>query len=168
MFIRTKKINNKLYGYLVKNTWTPKGSRQKVVGYLGKVHQPQQEKDHEFSTEHEDPKTIAKQLILWELEKHGFSPYPDNKDQLINNFVIYNKKNHSLKERKKDVLLKINEGHLCNHSLKALFKELGKGPLEEEQDPRERATELAEAFTNAGIQIPQEIFIQIFQEITKK
>lgn len=42
VFIRIKNIKNKNgnyypYFYVVKNTWTKKGSRQKVIGYLGKV-----------------------------------------------------------------------------------------------------------------------------------
>lgn len=39
VFIRLKRINNIIYVYVVKNTWDKekKQSRQKVIGYLGKV-----------------------------------------------------------------------------------------------------------------------------------
>lgn len=36
MFIRNKKIKGLNYLYLVENRWTEKGSRQKVIAYLGK------------------------------------------------------------------------------------------------------------------------------------
>lgn len=42
MFLRIKNIRSKHghrypYYYMVENTWTPKGSRQKVLAYLGRV-----------------------------------------------------------------------------------------------------------------------------------
>ena len=37
-FVRVKRINGGTYAYLVENSWTRKGTRQKVSRYLGKVH----------------------------------------------------------------------------------------------------------------------------------
>ena len=167
MFIRKKKINNKQYGYLVESVWTPKGSRQKVKAYVGRIHELKPLKNHDFQTTREDPQNIVKALIIWELEKHGFIPYPDNEQQLIKDFLIFNKNTLMLKEKNKEVVLKINEGYLCNYTLQQLLGELKKNPLKEE-DQRKKATQLAEAFVSAGISIPQETFINIFQQITEK
>ena len=168
MFIRKKKINNKHYGYLVENVWTKQGSRQKVKAYLGKIHNLESEKDHEFRSNTTEPKALTKQLILWELEKHGFKQYPDNENQVIKDFVVFNKNTAEIKERNKNVVLKLNEGYLCSHTIQLLFKELQRGRIDEEDDPRQRATQLAEAFTNAGIKIPQEAFIDLFQRVAMK
>ena len=51
-YIRTKKINNNKYAYLVENKNTPKGPRQKVIQYLGRVHEFKIEKNLEI----EEPK----------------------------------------------------------------------------------------------------------------
>src|SRR3989344_5881813 len=37
-FFRIKKIKGKEYAYIVENEWKKKGSRQKVMGYLGRVY----------------------------------------------------------------------------------------------------------------------------------
>ena len=47
MFIRLKKLKGKDYAYLVKNTWTKNGPRQKSKKYLGRCIILQKEKDLE-------------------------------------------------------------------------------------------------------------------------
>src|SRR3990167_2170202 len=43
-FIRTKRVSGKEYAYLVANSWTASGPRQKVAKYLGRVIRPQKAK----------------------------------------------------------------------------------------------------------------------------
>lgn len=172
MFIRTKKINNCLYGYLVENVWTEKGSRQKVKAYLGKIiplqrEKPIQEHPSQSISKGKTAEAITNELIQSELKNHGFQPYPEHLMQLIKDFIIYNTQNHTLKEKKKDIVLKINEGYLCIHTIQQLTNELKKGILKDEEEQRERAVQLAEAFVAAGLNISQENFIKVFELVTK-
>ena len=71
MFVRTKKIKDKDYAYLVENEWTPWGSRQKVTKYLGRSHSLQKTSGHEaeLPSGYSD---AAKAAIVQELKNHGF------------------------------------------------------------------------------------------------
>ena len=39
-FVRVKKISGSEYAYLVENTWTERGTRQRVGKYLGRIYKP--------------------------------------------------------------------------------------------------------------------------------
>ena len=48
VFVRIKRISGKEYGYLVANSWTGSGPRQKVSGYLGRVIRPEKAKSEDL------------------------------------------------------------------------------------------------------------------------
>lgn len=155
MFVRVKKIKEKEYGYLVKNKWTKKGSRQRVVGYLGKIIHLKRKKDLTFKYNQKPLKKIFLELIDWELKCHGFENFQidDIKVDLDKKTVLQGKKN---------IVLAMNEGFLCSHTIKALLKFKPKG--HEEQI----ALQLANSLVETGIKVPHEVFIKLYEKIVMK
>ena len=73
MFLRNKKVNGNLYCYLVESIHTPKGPRQKVKSYLGRVFSFEVKKNvNVLSISNKECKEIVNDLIKYELIKHGF------------------------------------------------------------------------------------------------
>lgn len=152
-FIRIKKIKGYEYAYLVENVWRKrkKGARQKVKQFLGRIHKPELKGDMEFSKEDEYVKNnsfrqIVKDLVEYELLKHG------SKD-----FIIDFDKGLVLRNDRK-VALQMNEGFLCNYTLKNLMNfKLGGD---------EAGYDLANAFVEAGIKVPQDLFVKIFEKLS--
>ncbi len=173
MFIRIKKIKGMQYAYLVKSVWKEQTARQKVVKYLGKIYQVpkvNQGSFQEFCEKEKknikEAKEIIQSLMEWTLYQHGFV-----KDQLLQTKWIYehgkivgNPETFELTSGQKEVTLKINQGHMNSFSLQELSKIELSAKTEEQ---RKAATILAKAFVAAGIEVPQETFIDIFQQIYK-
>ena len=156
MFVRKKKVKGQYYGYLVKNKWTSKGPRQKVLKYLGKVHTTKRNKNQEL-----DPEFINKtalnevigHLIERELECHGFQFTKGHWH--LNELKVYPKGDVSYLGRK--AVIEMNEGFLCRDTIKQL-KSIIKEPLIE-------PTQLANAILEAGISIEGEHFAKLFMKI---
>lgn len=157
VFIRTKKIKNKEYAYLVENTYRKRGNpvRQKTKQYLGKVKVPKKVSSTHFIEwlNPQNPKVymdkssevkIVSDLVRWELDKHG-----------------------EIQEQK--VVLKINHGFLCGYTLHNIQKSMKKIKQESFQNKeayeRDYAIELAESFVKAGIEIPESVFIALFKKL---
>ena len=162
MFFRIKKIKGKEYAYIVENEWKRKGSRQKVKGYLGRVYRFEAKNNVDFlqfmkilSPEsyisNNDSNNILKDLIEWELFKFDVS---------AQNFLI-GLGNLKIQKNEKDVVLLINDGFMCSLTLKNLigFKVSG--------DEQSDGYRLARAFVEAGIKVPQEIFVGLFGKLYK-
>ena len=162
VFFRIKKIKGKEYAYIVENEWKRKSSRQKVKGYIGKVYRFNLLHDFDFLeyskigntrdyVENNDKKRIISDLIEWELFKFGVSK---------EKFLI-DLNNMKIKKDKKNVALLLNDGFMCSYTLKNLldFKPQG----DEEAD----GYRLARAFVDAGIKVPQEVFVGIYDKLYK-
>lgn len=168
-----KKIKGFPYAYLVKNTWTDKGPRQKILKYLGRVYELEK-KEHsdfrnfikkdltEYSKENKYRKIIM-DLVNFELTKHGFRKIDENDFEINFNKT---KININLKDEDclKNHVLKINEGFLCNYTLNKI---LNYRPKKNKFD-EEIGLDMAKMFVNAGIEIPSEIFIELFEKIMEK
>lgn len=156
MFLRTKKINNGLYCYLVQNKHTKNGPRQKVKKYLGKAIVLEKKKDIKFIPPPKPDKTeLLHSLITWELEKHQFKP----KNNLYQNqHLTYQPKNHRILNKKKEVTLNLNEGFLCLFTIKRILK------FKKTNDFQKDAHTLAKYFIEAGLKPPQEIFVKYYQK----
>ena len=177
MFIRIKKIKNISYAYLVESVWKSGKAKQKVIKYLGKIYTPQKQNTISFPefcgqenkqiTEQASYSEIRSLLATWTLLMHGFA-----KDQLMkekwiwqNGKVIVDPKDFSVWSRKKEITLKLNDGYMNTYSVQQLFTiELNKRTMEQ----RQAATVLAKAFVSAGIQIPSDIFIMVFEKVYKE
>lgn len=159
MFVRTKKIQNKQYAYLVENEWTVSGSRQRVKKYLGKVHQPDKKniKEPVIDSMKEYPHIIH-DLIIWELENHGFK---HNNSILTRDNLTVNLHETSVRRHGKKSVIALNEGYLCDYTLtEALhFK-----PSTSQTDTSNR---LATKTLEAGLKLPPPAFIQLFEKVFK-
>ncbi len=173
-FFRIKKIKGNEYAYVVENEWQttaksvgnlrgikPRGSRQKVKEYIGKVYrfdlknnvdflQFIKNKNLEEYVNNNGKNKIINDLVEWELFEFGISKDEFSID--LNNMKI--------QKKKKNVALLINDGFMCNLTLKNLlvFK-----PGDESSD----GYRLARAFVEAGIRVPQEVFVGIFNKLYK-
>ena len=138
MFVRTKTIKGNPYGYLVENEWTKKGSRQKVVEYLGRIYEHETGPERAFP-EHEGM-NILKEIVIYET--------PDD----VN---VDFEKLHVTRDEK-PVVLGINGGVLCSQTLQQVFE-----ALKTKYEERPGIT-LARALRNAGLRIRQEDFIRLY------
>lgn len=155
-YIRTKKISDKFYCYLVENKHTKKGPRQKVKKYLGKVISLEQVEELEFSGDlRKSNREILLELIKLELLKHGFKL---KKELYVNKDLSFDLEKLVLKNKKKEVVLKINEGFLCNFTLKRILD------FKKSNDINEDGLQLAKYFVEAGIVVPKEVFIIFYQK----
>lgn len=160
MFFRIKKIKGKEYAYIVENSWKKSGSRQKVKGYVGRVYRFDLKNDVDFMQylkieniqnyiENSNMGKIINDLIEWELFKFGIS-----KQEFLINF-----NNAVTQKNKKDVALMINEGFMCNLTLKNLLE------FKSEGDEQIDGYRLARSFVEAGIKVPQEVFVGLFGKV---
>ena len=155
VFVRIKKLKGREYAYLVANEWTINGSRQKVQGYLGRVITPvkQSEKTADISLFEYKQSVIA--LVKQELWNHGFN------SELCCEDVKADLDSMKLTKKGKNVVLALNEGFLCSQTLKdALDIEL---TGYEEQ----AGTQLAKTLLELGLNLPKDVFIQLFEKIYK-
>ncbi|MBI2144047.1 hypothetical protein HYU17_02755 [Candidatus Woesearchaeota archaeon] len=161
-FVRVKRINNKEYAYLVANSWTGSGPRQKVAKYLGRVIRPEKAKNEGlagFLGLTSDSETaswlqkscfreIAAALVMLELENHNCGG---------NGLKTNAEKAEFLDEKGKNVVFAINDGFLCSHTAKKLL----------EYDAEQAAADysgysLADSLTAAGIAVDKDVFISLF------
>lgn len=156
MFVRIKKLKGKEYAYLVENEWTINGSRQKVKSYLGRVIRPLKMKEKETDISEMDYKQAVMTLLKQELQNHGF-------DETL---TFDNKIKADLDEKKitnsgKNIVLAMNEGFLCSQTLKDALE------IELIGHEEEAGTQLAKALVEAGLSIPKDTFVQLFEKIYK-
>lgn len=174
-FFRIKKIKGKEYAYIVKNEWKPtaksvdtlrgimpRGSRQKVKEYLGRAYRFELKNNADFVNylkinvqsyiESNDKNRIINDLIKWELFKFGIS-----KDEFFVNLT-----EKKIQKNRKSVVLLINDGFMCNMTLKNLLE------FKTEGDEQTDGYRFARAFVEAGIKVPQEVFIGLFGKLYKQ
>ena len=176
MFIRIKKIQQKPYAYLVKNTWTTLGPRQKVAKYLGKV--VKFEKSTALSFEayvfEEYKKELANYLLnvsfkqfvsdlmAVELIAHGFRKEKEllsNKDCVVDldSADVFSAKDKS------PAVFQMNEGFLCATS----FRKLQNFKPKKNQFDSEIGYELGERCISAGLDIKKDLFIALYTRATR-
>ncbi|MFH1181573.1 MAG: hypothetical protein V1702_01315 [Candidatus Woesearchaeota archaeon] len=152
MFVRIKRIKGQEYGYLVENSWTGEGTRQKVTAYLGKILRPLRVKseglaaniaEHVSKTGYSE---LMRELVLLELLNHSL----DGK-------VSVDFDNFAVGDGKKSVVVALNDGFLCGHSLKKLFQ------YSAEEDYT--GFLLADLITGAGIKVEKDVFVALFQKL---
>lgn len=186
-YIRVKKIRKKgkeyRYAYLVENRWkkrtrkgSKKGARQKVKGYLGKVYSFSKEKGINDGEAHFDPQDVKdyldangmdnaiRELIRIELMNHGFmengnfyangdlAVYISDKDFFIKNIR---------EEKDRKIVIAMNEGFLCKETFSRLINFKAKG------DEKEIGLSLGNAVLEAGLNMPKEIFVGMFERVVR-
>ncbi len=158
MFIRLKKVQDKHYAYHVHNKRIRGKVKQKVKGYIGRAHIPSKLNDRDFfEFTKKDIKAYSNislrdtvhDLAEWELFKHG-----------LDDFKLDRTKSAITKEGS-NVVLKINEGYLYNKTIKDIINFHAVG-----EDTYFVGQEFAETFVKAGIAIPKELFVHLFEKLT--
>ena len=163
MFFRIKKIKGKEYAYIVENEWVRKGSRQKVKGYIGRAYKFDLKNDARFLqylkinnvqnyVENNDKNRIISDLVEWELFKFGISK---------NEFAV-DLSNATIQKNRKSIALHINEGFMCSLTLKNLLE------FKPEGDEEADGYKLARAFVEAGIKVPNDIFVGLFSKLYRE
>lgn len=157
MFIRTKRIKKHQYAYVVKNRWTKQGPRQRVSRYLGRVSNPKKECDtafEDYCTEDLSTKSsrqLIEELIGWELANHGFRKR--NRRWMKDNLFV------DLGKIQVSGVLHLNTDYLCDYTLRRLLK------FKSARDEAEVGVSLAKAFVQAGIPVPGDVFVEVFQKV---
>jgi hypothetical protein len=158
-FVRTKKIKNNEYCYLVENSWTAKGSRQKVAAYLGKCIRSEkefQEEIPELSNLNYKESILA--LLKWQLTEHGFNEGVNN--LLLKEQVLADLEKVRFRYREQPCVLALNEGFVCEETVKQALEFIPSGQTEEQI-----GAELAGVLLEAGLSLPSEVFVQVFEKI---
>jgi len=161
-FFRIKKVKGKEYAYVVENRWKRVGSRQKVKAYLGRAYRFDFKNDVDFlhfvKTENykaylnsRDENNIVRDLIEWEFLKHNINSQEFKVDL----------SDTRVKKGERNIVLLLNDGFMCNLTLKNLLDFKANG---DEEDDGYR---FARAFVEAGIKVPHEIFIGLFGKLYK-
>lgn len=160
-FVRIKTIKGNKYAYLVENTWKKKGSRQKVTAYLGKV--------LEFPVRQSAPapnmtgtfQSCIHEIIAWQFLRLGFRRKGDT---LIHGKISFFVPTLSFTKKGKPtpLVIKNHEGYLCTPTLTTLrsFSMRTDGP--------EAGLFLAKAVVDAGIEIPKEIFVALYEKASNR
>ena len=162
-FVRIKRISGREYAYLVTNSWTGSGPRQKVAKYLGRVIRPQKAKSEPLgaflglTTEQNLGQwignsgfgEIAAALMKWELNNHNITDGG-------NVYKINIAAAEFLDDKGKPVVFALNDGFLCSYTAKKLL----------EYDAAAAADysgyNLADTLTAAGIAVEKDVFITLF------
>lgn len=176
MFIRIKKIKDKPYAYLVSNTWTSTGSRQKVSKYLGKIVKLERKQNRSFEEYIQTLcakdlakysadiayKQFATDMVSYELMQHGFTK---EANKLKNDLYAVDLTSHEvyLLSNKSPAVFQMNDGFLCNNSLR---KFINFKPKEGRYDT-EIGKDLAEKCVAAGLQIRKELFVLFYEKAVK-
>lgn len=149
MFIRKKSVKGKDYAYLITNRYNKKRkqSRQRSSKYLGKIIDM-------GNTPSQIKASSVEEAITNTLLSQGFE---NTNESFSKNNVIINLSDKSITQEGRNICLKLNEGHLCNHTLTYLLD--FQAP---ESTQSEIAHKFAEAFISAGINIDKSSFISIF------
>lgn len=158
MFVRRKTIKGKPYAYLVENTWSAGRTRQKVRAYLGRV---------EILSDDEEPIGMAFRadtfrnnmhaLIEEALGKHGFFK---TERRLEKGDFIIDIDSLDVRKNGKSIVLGINRGHLCSHTLKQLMMLA--------PDGQGNGQELAHALHVAGLPLTPESFVSLHESSAKE
>ena len=140
----------------------PRGSRQKVKEYVGRVYGLSLVNDVGFFEflkienvneyiENNNISNIINDLVGWELYKFNV-----NKNEFS---IDLNSK--KIQKNNKNVAFFINEGFMCGFTLKNLLE------FKPEGDVQADGYHLARAFVEAGIKVPQEVFVGLFGKVYK-
>ena len=186
VYVRVKKFKREdgsivKYAYLVENRWKKrgtktgkKGARQKVKAYLGKVHGLSRTGDKEFIShfavsdvkahfDENNHDNLIRDLIRVELLNHGFIENGDfyvNGDLAVylgDDFFIKNLKD----EKDRKLVLSMNEGFLCKETFDKIAGFKARGTEEE------IGLELGNALLEAGLKVPNEVFVEMVERLSK-
>lgn len=159
-FIRIKKVKDWRYAYLVENKWKSKKTRQKVKQYLGRVHTLDNIVGLKFD------KDISRmsfrdgviELVKFELMKNGFK---HGKGVLKKDSFVVNFDKSKFMDGKKPVVFESNEGFICSVTFNKIIR------FKPSDTEEKTGLRFAEAILEAGISIPHNVFVKLFEKVHK-
>ncbi len=158
MFVRVKKAKGRSYAYLVQNEWTPWGSRQMVKEYLGRVEKPERKTENKTKLPEGIQEAITS-AIAQELINHGFK---QQERKLINKNTTVNLENKTIRTKGRKTALEINEGYLCEHTIKQLLN------FKASEKNEKTMLKLANNILEAGLKLDGEQVLHIFEQVVKQ
>jgi hypothetical protein len=179
-FVRVKKIKTKngnvfSYAYRVESKYSKrkKAGRQKIVGYLERVFTFPKKNDTTLGSlgieeveqylSQNDYGAIVKDMVGRELMNHGFR-IDGNCYSQAGNEVCFD--GSAIRFGKmgmtKKVVFQMNEGFLCKQTYCTLINFEGSG------DDREVGLQFSHAVLEAGLKMPAEIFVGLFNRFVMK
>lgn len=162
MFVRAKNIKNQKYAYLVKNIWKKGHVSQITKKYLGRIFEIPDVNPVfipfklDFSSSLKDCMIV---LIKNELCSRGFIVHSRQKAIIFNDIII-NFSTQKIIRDNKNVVLFLNNRYFYPNSLKQLLNF-----YQPESSEDVKGQKLAQVFSDAGISIPKEYFIQLYTKI---
>ena len=162
-FIRTKKVKEWKYAYLVENKWKQNKTKQKVKEYLGRMHPLENIVGAKFEKDINglNFKESVVELVKFELMKNGFNEIKGNPNILVKNKFITNFEKGKFMHDKKPVVFESNEGFICSCTFEKIMK------FKPSDNEEETGLKLAESILEAGISLPHEVFIKLFEKVHK-
>lgn len=162
-FIRIKKIKKWKYAYLVENKWKAQKTKQKVKQYLGRVYQLENIAGASLK------KDITKmsfrdavtELVRFELHKNGFNEENEDGGVMKKGDFIVDLEKRKFLNKKKPIVLESNEGFICGFTFNKALK------FKKSETEEETALRLAETILEAGISVPHNIFLKLFEKMHK-
>ena len=156
VFVRVKRVYGNQYGYLVENFWNGKGTKQKVIGYLGKVLSPERVESESLAgflrvadvggyVKESDFRVIVGDLVRLEFRNHGVR---------VEDFAVDFDGLTVCSKRGKGVVFAMNGGFLCGYTLKSL--------VEYDHGRDYSGYVLADLLTAAGLLPSQDFFIELY------
>jgi hypothetical protein len=170
---RSKKKDGNLveYAYIVENRRAWGKVKQKSKKYLGRVYRYEPINVAEFYEFHsiipeevEDyfnnnsVKDILIDLIEVELYKHGFTKVEGKKWLWQNNGIFVDLRENKFYSSRGIAALGFNNGYLCQHYVSKL--------MNFRIDSEEDAVKLAKTLVEAGLDVPKEIYVGIFNKLS--
>ncbi len=166
VFVRTKTIKSKKYAYLVENTWTPAGPRQKSKEYLGRVYDFRRENEIQFLDYFKDydiknrsKKELLQDCIRLELHNHDFK-----KD--LSGIWIKDDCNIDVKgikfcnKRGKSIALGLNQGILCKP---LIIRVIAHKIDTDKEKPEQEGYGLAKLLVECGLKVSHGVFIRLYE-----
>lgn len=162
MFVRSKTIKGKQYGYLVQNVWRKNKVSQKVKKYLGPIihldsnyiRDPLDVENYDWT---KPVKLLFREIICDMFVRLGFE---QKNWRLIKDDLIINLATCKINSVEKDVVLALNGRYLYGKGLNTL-----QNFVKEEDEEDERGAKLAQLFSDFGIFIAPGVFIQLYRRI---
>jgi hypothetical protein len=161
MFVRAKTIKGQKYGYLVKNNWKKGKVKQETKKYLGRII-PVLKPNNSFIPFKLDFSSSLKEcminLIKNEFCSRGFIKH-SRQNAIVFEDTIINFSTNKIIKHKKNVVLFINNRYFYSDLLKELI--LFYNP---ESSEDVKGQKLAQAFSDTGISIQKEDFVNLYKK----
>ncbi len=162
-FIRIKKVKDWKYAYLVENKWKSKKTKQKVKQYFGRVYPVDNIVGLKFDKDiaRMGFKEAVAELVKFELMKNGFKEDKKKKGMLKKESFAVNFDKCEFLNKKKPVVFESNEGFICSYTFNNVIK------FKPSDTEEETGLRLAEAILGAGISVPHNVFVKLFEKVHK-